>query len=124
MHAAVDALGNPLCFTLTGGNVSEYTQAEPLLEGFCYEYAIMDKGFDADRIVKKIEDNGAEAVIPPKSNRKEPRHCDFSIYKERHKIENFFGFMKHYRRVFSRFDKLARNFMAFVHFVATLIWLR
>jgi transposase len=46
------------------------------------------------------------------------------IYKERHKIENLFGFIKHYRRLFARFDKLKKNFLGFLHFVGTLIWLR
>lgn len=120
----MDALGNPIRFILTAGNVNDCTQAEPLLDGFDYAYALMDKAYDADRIVEKIENNKAEVVIPPKANRKQPRNCDFFIYKERYKIENFFGYMKHYRRIFSRFDKIARNFLAFVNFAATLIWLR
>ena len=124
LHAAVDALGNPVRFILTAGNVNDCTQAEPLLDDFTYSYALMDKAYDANRIVEKIEHNKAEAVIPPKANRKQPRDCDFFVYKERYKIENFFGYIKHYRRIFSRFDKIARNFLAFVNFVATLIWLR
>lgn len=120
----MDALGNPLRFRLTAGQVADCTQAEALLDGFDYDYALMDKAYDSDAILHKIESDGAIAVIPPKSNRKIQRECDFSVYKERHKIENFFSFMKHYRRIFSRFDKYARNYMGFVHFVATLPWLR
>ena len=120
----MDALGNPLRFLLTGGQVADCTQAKALLDGFDYDFALMDKAYDSDAILQTIEENGAIAVIPPKSNRIIQRDCDFSVYKERHKIENFFSFAKHYRRIFSRFDKCARHFLAFVHFVATLIWLR
>lgn len=120
----MDALGNPLRFLLTGGQVADCTQAEALMDGFDYQFALMDKAYDSNAILQKIERDGSIAVIPPKSNRLIQRDCDFSIYKERHKVENFFSFAKHYRRVFSRFDKYARHFLAFIHFVATLIWLR
>ena len=62
--------------------------------------------------------------IPPKKNRKEERVYDKHLYKERHKIECLFGFLKHYRRLFARFDKLKRNFTAFLHFVAAFQWLK
>ncbi|MBF6595744.1 MAG: transposase [Thermaceae bacterium] len=61
---------------------------------------------------------------PPKSNRIQPRDYAAEAYQERHLVECFIGKLKHFRRVFSRFDKLARNFLAFVHFVSALIWLR
>ena len=85
---------------------------------------IADKAYDTDAILAAIEARGAVAVIPAKANRKIERDTDWSLYKERHKIEVMFGFMKHYRRVFARFDKLARRFLAFVHFVAACIMLR
>jgi transposase len=65
-----------------------------------------------------------QAVIPLRSNRTASRDCDWFIYKERHLIECFFGKIKHYRRVFSRFEKLAKNYMGFIRFVSALIWLR
>ena len=82
-----------------------------------------DKGYDADhiRIISNIE---AEAVIPLKSNRKQPSDYDAELYKERHLVECFIGKLKHYRRCSSRFDKLARNFLSFLQFASTLIWLR
>jgi transposase len=124
LHAAVDGLGNPIRLILTGGEKADCSQALALLDGFDYEYALMDKAYDSDEIIEKIEQDGAIAVIPPKKNRIIQRECDFSVYKERHKIECFFGFIKHYRRIFSRFDKYARNYMGFVSFVSTLIWLK
>ena len=85
---------------------------------------LADKGYDTDEILAAIERNGAIAVIPPKSNRKIQRKYDKELYKERHKVECLFGFLKHYRRLFSRFDKMKRNFSAFLHFVAALQWLK
>ena len=85
---------------------------------------IGDKGYDAGAFVARIHERGAEAVIPPRSNRKTQRAYDAHLYKERHLIECLFNKMKQYRRVFSRFDKLAITFLGFVYFVATLIWLR
>jgi transposase len=126
VHAITDGLGNPLNFILTPGQASDIGQAKTLLEltpeGF--EALLGDKGYDSDEFVQAIEAKDAQAVIPPRSNRLEPRECDWFVYKERHLIECFFGKIKHYRRVFSRFDKLARNYMGFIRFVSALIWLR
>ncbi len=72
----------------------------------------------------KVAEMEAEAVIPPKANRKEQREYDKEFYKERHLIENFFNKIKQYRRVFSRFEKLSRNYLAFCQFASVLIWLR
>ncbi len=83
-----------------------------------------DKAYDAEAILLTVAQMGAEPVIPPKSNRKEQRDYDTALYKERHLVECFFNKLKHYRRCFSRFDKLARNYLSFLHFASTLIWLR
>jgi transposase len=63
-------------------------------------------------------------VIPPKANRTKPNECDWDAYKERHAIECLFGKIMHYRGIFSRFEKLARNYRGFLCFVYALIWLR
>jgi transposase len=86
--------------------------------------AVADKGYDSDALVRSLREQAIEAVIPPRSNRKVKRLYDRHVYKERHLIECFFGKIKHYRRIFSRFEKTARNFMGFVRFVAALIWIR
>ena len=124
IHALVDGLGNPLDFILTGGQVADVTQAKPLLEGRKADNAIMDKAYDADEVINQIESQNMIAVIPPKSNRTCQRDYDRHLYKERHLVECFINKIKHYRRIFSRFDKTARNFMSFVRFAAALIWLR
>lgn len=124
IHAVTDALGSPLAFVLTGGQASDIGQAERLIDPFPAEAVIGDKGYDSDAFVKVIEDRGMQAVIPPRSNRLNPRTYDRHLYKERHLVECFFNKIKHYRRIFSRFDKTANHFMAFLHFVAFLIWTR
>lgn len=106
------------------------TQAETLLEDFSpeqieqIERVIADKGYDSDAVIEQIEAMKAEAVIPPKANRLLQRQYDHGFYKERHLIECFFNKLKQFRRVFSRFEQTARNYLAFVHFASTMIWLR
>ena len=74
---------------------------------------IADKAYDTDAILKAVAAAGALAVIPPKATRLEQRATDWQLYQQRHKIELLFGFMKHYRRVFARLEKLARRYLAF-----------
>jgi len=124
IHVMVDALGNPLDFILTGGQAADVTQAYTLIEGVKATYALMDKAYDADRLIETLHVQDIIPVIPPKSNRKEPREYDKHIYKERHLIECFIGKLKQFRRVFSRFEKQAKNYMNFIRFAAVLIWLR
>ena len=123
-HIMVDALGNPLDFILTGGQAADITQAYILIKGVRATYALMDKAYDADKLIEQLISQGIIPVIPPKSNRKEPREYDKHMYKERHLIECFIGKIKQFRRIFSRFDKWAKNYMFFLRFAAALIWLR
>ncbi len=121
---SVEALGNPLCFTLTGGQSHDITQAEALIADYKYGHVIADRAYDSDDFLGTIADNGAIAVIPPRSNRNTSRSYDAHLYKERHLVECFIGKIKHYRRIFSRYDKLDRSYLGFLHFVSALIWLR
>lgn len=124
IHAAVDALGNPIRLTLTSGATHDVTQGEALTQDLKPGTVIADKGYDSDPLVVKLTSQGVEAVIPPRSNRKTPREYDRHLYKERHLVECFFNKIKHFRRIFSRFDKLAKRYLAFLHFVSALRWLR
>lgn len=124
IHAVVDALGQALRFTLTPGQRNDITQASHLLEGFDNTNVIADKGYDSDALREQLEKQNCIPVIPPRSNRKTPRTYDEHLYKERHLIECFFNKIKHFRRVFSRFDKAAQSFMAFLCLASTLMWLR
>ena len=80
-------MGNPVEFALTAGQEADVTQGEGLIEGHDPDAVIADKGYDSDALVRKIRARGAEAVIPAKKNRKEPRDYDKHLYKERNKVE-------------------------------------
>jgi len=124
IHAKVDGLGNPLRFILTGGERHESTQGEALLGEQVGEYVLGDRAFDSDDLIAFIVDHGAVPVIPSRKNRKEPREYDTWRYRERALVECFFNKIKQFRHIFSRFDKLARRFLGFLHFAGALIWLR
>lgn len=115
LHAAVDALGNPLRFTVTPGQRADITQAEALLGADEPEAVIADKGYDSATFVAVVEALEAEAVIPARRNRTAKREIDENLYKDRNKIERFFNRLKHYRRIATRYEKTARNYLAFVY---------
>jgi transposase len=83
IHAVVDALGNPVRWLLTGGEVADITQAKSLLDGLKADAVLADKGYDADVLIDSIQANGAMAVIPPKRNRVVQRSYDRHLYKDR-----------------------------------------
>ena len=124
IHVSVDALGNPLRLTLTGGQRHDITQAEDLLVGFISEYVIADRGYDADDFITFISTHGSMPVIPSRKRRQQPRDYDTWRYRERALVECFINKIKHFRRIFSRFDKLASRYLGFLNFAAALIWLR
>jgi len=124
VHIAVDALGNPLRFILTPGQNHDITQAEALTTGFRPGSVPADKGYDSDPYRQYLRDRGIVPVIPPRSNRINPQDYDRHVYKERHLVECFINKIKHFRRIFSRFDKLSERYLSFLHFAGALIWLR
>ncbi len=124
IHTLVDALGNPIGFHLTGGQAHDLVGADHLLPGMEADALIADKAFDADaRVRAPLAAAGKGAVIPPKSNRREPPAYDHETCKVRHLIENFFAKLKQFRAIATRYDKTARNFLAAIHLAATAIWL-
>ncbi len=121
----VDALGNPLKFAPTSGAAGDNPPAIPLLEGTQAGEVVADRGYDADKTLAYIAGHmRATATIPPRKSRVVQRECDYAAYKERHLVECFIGKLRYFRRIFSRFDKYARRFLAFVHFASMVIWLR
>ncbi len=80
--------------------------------------------YNADAFIFLIKKRQSEAVIRSKINRKIQREIDIELYKERHLIECCIWKIKHFRRVFSRFDKMAKNYLSFVQFTGTIVWLR
>ena len=120
----VDALGNPLALSLTGGQVHDITQAQALLALVEPEALLGDKGYDADHFVDSLTARAIGVVIPPKSNRKVKRDCDFARYCERNLIERVFCPIKHFRAIATRYEKTARNYLAGLHLVCALVWLK
>jgi transposase len=107
---------------VTAGQRGDLTRAEALIEGLKPKAALGDKGYDSDRVVAAARAAGAEVVIPPLRCRKVPRECDTRTYEERNAVERFFGWIKQYRRVATRYEKTAKNFLAFAH-VASIMYL-
>ena len=125
IHCIADAHGNPIGFTLTGANEADISQAEILLSKAPDPQAVIaDKGYDADALIEIIQNQSAEAVIPPRRNRLNPRAFDKDRYKARHLIENLFARLKQFRRVATRFEKLAAHFSAIVTIACIFIWLK
>ena len=108
-------------FILIAGHRNDITQAPALLEGYSYEYVIGDKAYDSDAFIAEIASQDAIAVIPPRKGRTEPREYDKELYKRRNLIERFFGWLKQYRRVATRYDKLSVRYLGFVYFAAILV---
>ena len=108
---------------LTPGQAHDLTCAEPRLDGVDPGGLLGDKAFDADSFIDTLERRDITPVIPPKANRKAPRSCDFALYCERNLIERFFNKLKHFRAISTRYDKLARNFLAGVQLVCAMILL-
>ena len=124
IHAAGDALGNPLRLIGSPGQRNDIAFAHELVDGFETNVTIADKGYDADHLCDRIAETGSEVVIPPKRNRTVKRSYDADLYKERNIIERFFNRLKQFRRVATRYDKLLANFMGFVKLAAIAIWLK
>lgn len=127
IHVTVDGLGNPLRLRLTAGQAADIGQAVALVDGFAFDRIIADRGYAAQDFYEWIVQREMEPVIPPHQRAtgdKANRPYDRWWYRERHLVECFINKIKHYRRVFSRFDKLAGRFLGFLQFVSTLIWLR
>lgn len=83
---------------------------------------IADKAYDANSLRQLLADQNAKAVIPSTTSRRQPIPYNKTIYRERNLIERMFARIKDFRRVATRYDKLARNFLAGVLIVATVIW--
>lgn len=120
-----DLLGRPAVLRLTAGNVADVTMAGPLMDAAGrVRCLIADKGYDANSLRKRLQTEGAQVVIPGRSNRKVPIDYDETRYRGRWRIEAAFCRLKDFRRVATRYDKLARNFLSTVA-LATLVafWL-
>jgi transposase len=123
IHIACDGLGKPVKIVLTPGQDHDVTQGPTLIANSVVDKVIADKGYDSDAFIADIVASGAEPVIPPRSNRLEDRPYDKEEYKKRNVVERFINVIKQCRRVATRYEKTARNFLGFVAFAATLVLL-
>jgi len=124
INALVDESGLPVRLVLTAGQAHDRRAAPLLLQGLKSPHVLADRGYDADHIIELIQAYGATAHIPSTRRRLIHRSVDPYIYRQRNLIERFFCKLKHFRRVATRFDKLARNFLATVALASTRLWTR
>ncbi len=117
----VNGMGLPVEIRLTPGQQGDVTKAEDLLNGYNPKAVMADKAYDSDPLIKVINAKGAEAVIPPRENRREQRDYDKVLYKERNQVERFVNRLKQYRRIATRYEKTGRNFLAFIHLASIVI---
>jgi transposase len=120
IHVVVDAQGLPIRLGLTAGQTHDGQIADRLLDHLGpHTIVLAGMAYDADRIREMIQDQGATPNMPPKSNRKR-KPC----FSERNLIERFFSKLKHFRRVATRYEKLAANFLAMIQLASVRLWLR
>ena len=106
------------------GQQNDMVPAGDLIDGLAAEYVLADKAYDASSLYQKVIDQGGDPVVPPRRNRKRRHAYDAVLYKERNRVERFFSRIKHFRRIATRYDKLASTFMGFVTLAAIMLWLK
>ena len=125
IHAVVDAQGLPIRLSLTAGQAHDAPAAYDLLDRLAPRTIVLgDKAYDAGSIRDLIESQGAVPNIPAKSNRKWKPCFSKTLYRQRNLVERFFSKLKHFRRIATRYDKLAENFLAMVKLASMRLWLR
>jgi transposase len=123
IHALVEGLGCLARFSLTAGQAGDSPQALPLLQDLQPDSLSADKAYDTDALLEYLAAQGIEAVIPPRSHRTVQRPFDRHQYKNRNLVERLFCRIKQFRRIATRYDKLAERFASFVALCSAVIWL-
>jgi len=125
INAVVDQAGMPVRLVLSQGQSSDKTVAPTLIEGLKPDRDLVaDRGYDARAIIDLVQSRGGRAHIPTCRDRKVQRSVDRELYRQRNLVEHFFNKLKHFRRIATRYDKTARNFLAATLLAATRLWLR
>jgi transposase len=108
---------------LSAGNVNDIVLAPALIAAIGrFKRLIADKAYDANSLRQLLARLGARAVIPSTTSRRTPIPYSKSLYRQRNLIERMFARLKDFRRIATRYDKLARNFLAGAILAATVIW--
>lgn len=121
---AVRGLGCPVRFHLTAGQAGDAPQALALIEDLPASVVMADTAYDSGTLRQAIANKGAIAVIPNNPSRARQYPLDRQLYKQRHLVECCFSKLKQFRRVATRFEKTARNYLAILTLAATILWLR
>ncbi len=123
IHLGCDAVGQPVKIILTPGQDHDVTQAQELIKNVDAEKVIADKAYDSDELINAIKASGAKVVTPPKSNRCEQRSYSKRDYKKRNVVERLVNTLKQCRRVATRYEKTARNFLAMIQLASIFVLL-
>jgi transposase len=123
IHALADAKGRLIAILLTGGEAHDCPIAERLIRRVKPPKCMLgDKAYDSAELREQLDECGTKPVIPNRSNRKQPFSFSKRLYKLRWRIENAFNRLKDFRRIATRYDRLARNYLASVCLAAALVW--
>jgi transposase len=120
----VRGLGLPVRFILTAGQRGDTPQAADLIQGLPARIVMADTAYDAGHLRDAIAERGATAVIPNNPSRAIKHPLDKRLYAQRHLVECCFSRLKQFRRVATRFEKTACNYLAILHLAATILWMR
>jgi len=121
IHAVVDEAAQPMRLFLSAGNEADISHAQTMAEEIPAAMLVGDKGYDSDGFRQWLLARGIRPCIPPRSNRKHPTSYSKPSYRKRHVVENFFERIKNFRRVATRYDKLAETYLGFVCLAATIV---
>lgn len=127
IHAAADSYGYPVYFMISEGQRNDITCAIPVLEqvrNIEGSQILADRGYDSQNLIDYLYERGGEPTIPSRKGAKFERQCDWWLYKERHLVEKLFLKLKAYRRIATRYDKLACTYLGFLCIASILIWLK
>ena len=114
-------LGTCFGFCFYQAKLNDMKGVAPLIHDVSFGALLADKAFDADWLLQDLDERGATAVIPPKSNRKVQRAYDTHMYKWRHLVENYFSKIKEFRGIATRYDKTDNSYAANWYLCATMI---
>ncbi len=115
------------------GQTHDVTQADNLLAEHCPHYLIADQAYDSDTLRQQVRARGSISVIPSspgrvasgdRAGRTVRRRLLRHQYRRRNLVERFVNRLKHFRRIATRYEKTARNFLGFIHLASTLFWLQ
>lgn len=111
---------------ISEGQRNDINYAIPLLDQIEINGSnvLADRGYDSNKLLDYVYARGGEPTIPSRKRAKFERHCDWWLYKELHLVEKYFLKLKAFRRIATRYDKLAATYLGFICIASILIWLK